>query len=98
MCEQKEVVPLLTSVIFGLLRVGGTFLYVAPETGRDGGEDFIKNLQAFGMELVEQKDAPEQYYTNPLAAGEESDDMFLLHFHDLASKQTAYRLYEFVRR
>lgn len=95
---QKEVVPLLSSVIFGVLRVGGTFLYVAPETGRDGADEFIKNLQAFGMELVEEKVAPEHYLANPLEAGDDSDDAFVLHFNDLASKETVYKLYEFVRR
>jgi hypothetical protein len=45
---QKLLVPLLVGVVvLRLLKPGGTFLYVAPDTGRDGSEEFIDRMFCF---------------------------------------------------
>lgn len=84
-------------VLRQLLRPGGRFLYVAPSTGRDGLPEFLHGLEArAGMQLVAEKLAPEGLGGNPLVSG--SDDDFLLHFHELATGEHEYRLYDFVKQ
>jgi hypothetical protein len=83
-------------VLDQLLRPGGRFLYAAPSTGRDGLPEFLAGLgERAGLKLVAEKAAPEALLGNPLASG--SDDDFLLHFHELATGEHQYRLYEFVK-
>jgi hypothetical protein len=83
-------------VLNQLLRPGGRFLYVAPSTGRDGLPEFLSGLgERAGLKLVSEKAAPEGLLGNPLASG--SDDDFLLHFHELATGEHQYRLYDFVK-
>lgn len=89
---QESIVPLLKKVVLGLLKpMTGRFLYVAPDTGRDGLEAFIESMKKEECELVSVKEAPEEYYTNPLSSGDEED--CFLHFNELAS--STYMLYEF---
>lgn len=91
---QKDIVPLLKKVVTGLLDPNhGTFLYVAPEGGRDGLPEFIAAMKMEGFTCVEEEVAPDVYRTNPLQSGDEED--CFLHFHELAS--TVYVLYEFRR-
>mmetsp|Transcript_33315 Transcript_33315/g.60023 ORF Transcript_33315/g.60023 Transcript_33315/m.60023 type:complete len:517 (+) Transcript_33315:98-1648(+) len=91
---QKDIVPLLKKVVTGLLDPNhGTFLYVAPEGGRDGLPDFIAAMKSEGFECIEEELAPEMYRGNPLKSGDEED--CFLHFHELAS--TVYVLHEFRR-
>ena len=91
---QKDIVPLLKKVVAGLLDPNhGTFLYVAPEGGRDGLPEFIAAMKAEGFECVREEAAPKAYGENPLKSGDEED--CFLHFHELAG--TVYVLYEFRR-
>jgi hypothetical protein len=98
---QKEIVLLLKKVITGLLKCnssgdgdgGGSFLYVAPDGGRDGLPEFIAAMKSDGFECVKEEVAPDEYRRNPLNSGDEED--CFLHFHELAN--TLYVLYEFKR-
>mmetsp|Transcript_33755 Transcript_33755/g.57346 ORF Transcript_33755/g.57346 Transcript_33755/m.57346 type:complete len:574 (+) Transcript_33755:202-1923(+) len=91
---QKDIVPLLKKVVTGLLHPNhGTFLYVAPEGGRDGLPEFIAAMKTEGFTCTKEEIAPESYRGNPLKNGDEED--CFLHFHELAS--TVYVLYEFRR-
>ena len=91
---QKDIVPLLKKVVTGLLDPNhGTFLYVAPDGGRDGLHEFISAMKSEGFECVKEEIAPDVYRENPLKSGDEED--CFLHFHELAS--TVYVLYEFKR-
>lgn len=91
---QKSIVPYLKKVVLGVLKEGkGTFLYVAPDTGRDGLPEFIESMNHDGFHLVNQHLAPKTFHSNPLT--NEDDDECYLHFHELAS--STYVLYEFVR-
>jgi hypothetical protein len=89
---QASIVPLLKKVVLGLLKPGtGRFLYVAPDTGRDGLPQFIESMKSDGCSLIESNKAPELFYSNPLSDGDE--DMCFLHFNELSS--STYILYEF---
>ena len=97
---QKDIVPLLKQVVVGLLKGGsdddgdgGTFLYVAPDGGRDGLAEFVSAMKSDGFECVSEEIAPRIYRENPLKSGDEED--CFLHFHELES--TVYVLYEFRR-
>mmetsp|Transcript_20218 Transcript_20218/g.34440 ORF Transcript_20218/g.34440 Transcript_20218/m.34440 type:complete len:499 (+) Transcript_20218:76-1572(+) len=98
---QKDIVPLLKKVVTGLLKCndsdcgdgGGSFLYVAPDGGRDGLPEFIAAMKSEGFECVKEEIAPDEYRRNPLKSGDEED--CFLHFHELSS--TVYVLYEFKR-
>jgi hypothetical protein len=85
----KSIVPLLLHIISVLNPEN--FYYVAPDTGRDGLQEFLKQIP---LELVSRETAPKAYYANPLVSGDE--DECYLHFHELAS--STYILYEFKRR
>jgi predicted nicotinamide N-methyase len=87
---QKSLVPLLTEVVMGLLKPGGTFLYVAPDNGRDGMEEFIAKMKK-RCPGWKQEVAPSSYHSNPLT--NEDDDECFLHFQELSS--LTYILYEF---
>ncbi|KAL9182426.1 hypothetical protein ACHAXT_013078 [Thalassiosira profunda] len=90
---QKDIVPLLKRVAAGLLKPNGSFLYVAPDGGRDGLPEFIAAMKADGFECVREEAAPEAYKCNPLSSGDDED--CFLHFGELAG--TTYVLYEFRR-
>lgn len=87
----KSIVPLLKKVVLGLLQPGGTFYYVAPDTGRDGLDQFLCEIQEEGFVQTSKTVAPQQYHENPLASQDEEE--CYLHFTDLAS--WTYILYEF---
>jgi len=86
----KSLVPLLTSVIFGTIKPGGKFLYVCPDTGRDGLDAFVEAMKKKCPGWVEQV-APKEYHANPLTNGD--DEECFLHFQELSS--LTYMLYEF---
>lgn len=100
---QKDIVPLLKKVVAGTLKEvaeetntensGPSFLYVAPEGGRDGLPEFISAMKSNGFQCISEEIAPDCFRENPLKSGDEED--CFLHFHELAS--TAYILYEFQR-
>jgi predicted nicotinamide N-methyase len=90
----KSIVPLLKKVVLGLLPAGGTFYYVAPDTGRDGLDQFLQEIQEEAFVQVSRTTAPPQYHENPLASQDEED--CYLHFTDLAS--WTYILYEFRKK
>ena len=87
---QASLVPLLMDVVFGLLKPGGTFFYVAPDTGRDGMDDFINQMKTKCPGWKEEV-ASKDYHANPLA--NEDDEECFLHFQELSS--LTYMLYEF---
>eukprot|EP00980_Cylindrotheca_fusiformis_P006493 scaffold1378_cov137-Cylindrotheca_fusiformis.AAC.6 len=87
---QKSLVPLLSGVVMELMNAGGIFFYVAPETGRDGLEEFINHMKNECPEWKETK-APAEYHANPLTSGD--DEECFLHFQELSSLK--YMLYEF---
>ncbi|KAL3780053.1 hypothetical protein ACHAWO_004041 [Cyclotella atomus] len=101
---QKDLVPLLKKVVIGTLKnplcesdnssQGPSFLYVAPEGGRDGLPEFIAMMKSHGFRCITEEIAPDVYRENPLKSGDEED--CFLHFHELAS--STYVLYEFQRR
>ena len=86
----ESLVPLLTSVIFGTVKPGGKFLYVCPDTGRDGLDVFVEEMKRKCPGWVEQI-APRQYHSNPLT--NDDDEECFLHFQELSS--LTYMLYEF---
>jgi len=88
---QKDVVPHLIKAVRGTLADDGAFLYVCPEGGRDGLDEFIEAMDGDGFRCASKKDAPDVYRGNPLAGGD--DEECFLHFHELFS--TGYVLYEF---
>ena len=49
---QKSLVPLLSSVVMGTVKPGGKFLYVAPDTGRDGMDKFIEVMKEKGVKRL----------------------------------------------
>lgn len=87
---QKALVPLLSGVIMKLMNRGGVFFYVAPETGRDGLEEFIHQMKKLCPRWKE-REAPAEYYANPLTNGD--DEECFLHFQELSSLK--FILYEF---
>lgn len=87
---QKSLVPLLAGVVTKVLRPGGTFFYVAPDTGRDGLDEFIQHMKSLCPNQKEEA-APSEYHSNPLANGD--DEECFLHFQELSSQR--YILYEF---
>jgi protein-L-isoaspartate O-methyltransferase len=87
---QKSLVPLLTSVVMGALKPGGSFFYVAPDTGRDGIDSFIETMKSKCPGWSE-KVAPKEYHSNPLT--NQDDEECFLHFQELSS--LTYMLYEF---
>jgi hypothetical protein len=63
---QASIVPLLKKVVLGLLKPDtGRFLYVAPDTGRDGLLQFIESMKHKGCLLIESKAAPDHFCSNP---------------------------------
>ena len=89
---QASLVPLLVSVVLGLLAPGGTFYYVAPDTGRDGLKEFIQEMKAQCPNWREEI-APKEYHENPLT--NQDDDECFLHFQELSS--LTYVLYQFTK-
>jgi len=87
---QKSLVPLLISVVMGTIKPGGKFLYVAPDTGRDGMDLFIEAMKSKCPGWTENI-APQEYHANPLT--NEDDEECFLHFQELS--YLTYILYEF---
>jgi predicted nicotinamide N-methyase len=87
---QKALVPLLSGVVQDLMNPGGTFFYVAPDTGRDGLDEFIQQMKKTCPGWKEEE-APTEYHCNPLT--NEDDEECFLHFQELSSLK--YILYEF---
>jgi predicted nicotinamide N-methyase len=87
---QKSLVPMLVGVVRDLLKTGGTFFYVAPDTGRDGLEEFINQMK-MTCPGWKQQAAPPEYHANPLT--NDDDEECFLHFQELSS--LTYILYEF---
>jgi predicted nicotinamide N-methyase len=62
-----SILAVLCPAVHAILQDGGTFLYVAPDDGRDGMAGLITALQECGIELVSQTPCPDHLYSNPLA-------------------------------
>lgn len=89
---ESKILKILVPAVKRLLKADGSFLYCAPESGRDGMAGLIEALAAIDIVCVEQTAAPDYMYGNPLT--EVDEDFFVLHFYDLAAKQRHY-LYHF---
>ena len=87
---QKSLAPLLKSVVLSLLKPGGKFLYVAPDTGRDGMDEFLQDMKLQCPGWTD-RIAPSDYHSNPLPNCD--DEESFLHFQELYQK--TYILYEF---
>ena len=59
----REAVEPLLAAVSGLVSPGGAFLYVAPETNRQGEAEFLTGLCARGWEC-QRSDVPPSYLTN----------------------------------
>lgn len=96
---QKSIAPLLSQVIDRILLPGSRFLYVAPDTGRDGLPEFLGGLET-NLCLKKTIDLPaaKEVYSevNPFLSQNWTE--FMLHFHELASGEVQYKLYEYVKQ
>lgn len=54
----KQILTLLVATVQAMLSPEGSFLYIAPNTGRDGMVDLISSLKQVGIECVEQVPVP----------------------------------------
>eukprot|EP01031_Cornospumella_fuschlensis_P039944 gene39944-48649_t len=54
------ILGLLVRAVAGMLKPGGVFLYVAPDSGRDGLSDLISALAAAGIDCVDKAPASEE--------------------------------------
>lgn len=88
---QKSLVPLLVTVVRGLLKPNGRFYYVAPQTGRAGLDEFIDSMKEVSTDY-KMEIASKEYHINPLANGD--DEESFLHFQELST--LTYVLHEFV--
>jgi hypothetical protein len=89
---QESMAILLVQTVKRLLDPAkGKFCYVAPDTGRNGQEEFL-TLALQNFHLLSERDAPCEYFANPLL--NQDDDECFLHFHELKS-DVCYKLYEF---
>eukprot|EP00934_Nitzschia_sp_Nitz4_P001471 Nitzschia sp. Nitz4//scaffold4_size323378//141485//142729//NITZ4_000657-RA/size323378-processed-gene-0.282-mRNA-1//1//CDS//3329553390//1471//frame0 len=87
---QESLVPLLQKVVLGLLKPGGSFYYVAPESGRAGLDTFIEEMSHTFPEWSKTP-APPEYTANPLT--NQDDEECFMHFNELSTLK--YFLYEF---
>ena len=78
-----------------MMKPEGSFLFCAPDTGRDGMSEFVSALSEIDVVCVENKPAPMFMYSNPLT--EIDNDFFVLYFYDLSAKQK-HSLYHFRNR
>lgn len=90
--KNAQVVEPLVETIEALVAPGGAFLYVAPESNRQGEVEFLAALCKAGYECQESA-VPEHYLGNVLA--DCSDEDFDLLFGEL--RQRTYTLYCFTR-
>jgi predicted nicotinamide N-methyase len=85
----SNILSLLVPAISGMLLTGGSFLYVAPDTGRDGMDGLHDALIAANFECLIRTSCPADLYSNPLVNTGDNDayDMFILHFYDMSIKK-----------
>lgn len=72
-----KILTLLTQAVDGMLKPGGTFLYVAPDECRDGIDGLIGSLKGVGIQCVMNEPCPEWMYENPLIGQNDEDSMDL---------------------
>lgn len=61
------ILAILSTAVDALLNTGGSFLYVAPDDGRDGMDELVNALEQKGLHCVNKKSCEEEVYANPLA-------------------------------
>jgi predicted nicotinamide N-methyase len=62
----SAILALLVPAVKKMLKPDGSFLYCAPDEGRDGMDDLLAALQAVGIVCVEHTPVPDFMYSNPL--------------------------------
>jgi hypothetical protein len=87
-----EAVAPLTTAVEGLVTPGGAFLYVAPETNRQGETAFLSGLVARGWEC-QRSEVPPSFLSN--CVHDATDEEFEMLFSEL--KVRTYTLYCFSR-
>jgi hypothetical protein len=93
----SSIVPILKQVVLGLLHEKrGSFLYVCPDTNRDGLMEFLEEMKAHKSEngtwnIEQEVVCPEEFKKNPLVS--EDDEECFLHFNELTTH--TYLLFEF---
>ena len=95
-----KILSILVPAVKSMLVEGGSFLYCAPDTERDGMSGLHVALEAVGLKCVEKLPCPDSLYSNPLVATQDSDDigdLFILHFYDMSIKK-AHTLYHYVNQ
>jgi hypothetical protein len=94
---ERAVGQLLGRAVGRMLRPGGSLLYVAPSTGRDGLAQFLTaGLPEQGLQMVGRTEAPRHYSRDsPLEDGGQEE--FLLHFNELATGDKTFFIYHFVK-
>jgi hypothetical protein len=93
-----KILSILVPAVKSMLVEGGSFLYCAPDSERDGMNGLHLALEAVGLKCIEKLPCPDNLYDNPLVANEENDDvsdLFILHFYDMSIKKP-HTLYHYV--
>lgn len=90
----SNILRVLVPAVQRLIKPGGMFLYLAPDDARDGMVEFTAVMEAAGLKCVEQTQCPHSLFANPLA--EEKEDLYVLHFYDLAAKKP-HSLFRFIK-
>jgi predicted nicotinamide N-methyase len=88
----EDILSVLIPAVDSMLVKGGSFYYVAPNTGRAGMESLVDALQGCGYIVAERFACPDSMYESPL----ENIDLCVLHFYDLTIK-APHTCYHFVK-
>ena len=95
-----KILSILVPAVKTMLVDGGSFLYCAPDSERDGMNGLHVALEAVGLKCIEKLPCPDSLYNNPLVATQDNDDigdLFILHFYDMSIKKP-HTLYHYVNQ
>ncbi|CAH0473743.1 unnamed protein product [Peronospora belbahrii] len=88
----QEIVPVLVSVVDGMLGADGRFLHVASQA-RHSLAEFKEAMEARGFSC-DVEEVPDNYKTNPLVGDDAVAELFALHFNEMSD---VYCIYIFTR-
>jgi predicted nicotinamide N-methyase len=95
-----KILSILVPAVKSMIVEGGSFLYCAPDSERDGMSGLHVALEAVGLKCIEKLSCPDNLYSNPLVPMQDNDDigdLFILHFYNLSIKQN-HTLYHYVNQ